>query len=119
MSILTYSKEAPVRNEAYRRLVASLPCWLCGTHGRSQAAHADQGKGVAMKSDDRTCYPLCCTQLGMPGCHDLVGASGRWTKAERREMEVHAARETQIRLIAAGLSDAKVRQVLIDMELWP
>ena len=32
------AKAAPVRSEAYRRAVASLPCIACGIQGYSQAA---------------------------------------------------------------------------------
>ena len=42
-------KAAPVRSEPYRRAVATLPCAICGVHGYSQAAHANQGKGMGMK----------------------------------------------------------------------
>ena len=42
-------KAAPVRNEAYRRAVASLPCAICGLYGYSQAAHGSEGKGMGMK----------------------------------------------------------------------
>lgn len=43
------TKSAPVRNEAYRRAVASLPCCICGVPGYSQAAHGSAGKGMGMK----------------------------------------------------------------------
>ena len=43
------TKAHPVRNEAYRRAVASLPCAICGVPGYSQAAHGSEGKGMAMK----------------------------------------------------------------------
>ena len=41
------TKAHPVRNEAYRRAVASLPCVICGVSGYSQAAHGNSGKGAA------------------------------------------------------------------------
>ena len=41
------AKAAPVRSEAYRRLVASLPCIACGIQGYSQAAHLPpEAKGM-------------------------------------------------------------------------
>lgn len=46
------AKAAPVRSEAYRRAVASLPCAICGVYGYSQAAHANTGKGMGMKAAD-------------------------------------------------------------------
>lgn len=55
--------------EAYRRIVASLPCAWCGIAGASQHAHENQGKGWALKVDDRRALPLCCDQPGRAGCH--------------------------------------------------
>lgn len=61
-------KTEVVRHEGYRRLVADLPCKLCGIVGYSQAAHPPpSGKGV--KEDDRLCWPACCTRVGILGCH--------------------------------------------------
>ena len=42
-------KAAPVRSEAYRRIVAAMPCIHCGIAGYSQHAHANAGKGKGMK----------------------------------------------------------------------
>ena len=63
------AKAAPVRSEAYRRAVASLPCINCGIEGYSQHAHENAGKGKSMKADDRCAMPLCCTRPGIEGCH--------------------------------------------------
>ena len=62
-------KAAPVRSEAYRRAVATLPCIACGIEGYSQHAHENAGKGKSMKADDRCAMPLCCTRPGIEGCH--------------------------------------------------
>ena len=62
-------KAAPVRSEAYRRAVASLPCIACGIYGYSQHAHGNEGKGMGLKTDDRTGVPLCCARPGEEGCH--------------------------------------------------
>ena len=62
-------KETPLRSEAYRRAVASLPCIHCGIEGYSQHAHENDGKGKGMKVDDRCAMPLCCTRPGIEGCH--------------------------------------------------
>lgn len=56
------AKAMPVRSEAYRRAVASLPCVNCGVHGYSQAANTGKGKGT--KTHDfmtfrRTTCPHC------------------------------------------------------------
>ena len=42
-------KSAPVRSEALRRAVASLPCVNCGVPGHSQCAHSNSGKGAGIK----------------------------------------------------------------------
>lgn len=56
-------------SEAYRRAVAALPCIWCGIADYSQHAHLNLGKGFALKTDDRTGFPLCCTRPGIEGCH--------------------------------------------------
>lgn len=62
-------KEEPVRSEAYRRLVAKLPCAHCGIAGYTQHAHENDGKGKGLKVDDRRAMPLCCVRPGIEGCH--------------------------------------------------
>lgn len=62
------TKDDPVRSQAYLRAVASLPCIACGIQGYSQAAHLPpEAKG--MKQSDLLTFPLCCTRVGIPGCH--------------------------------------------------
>ena len=43
----SFPKSKPVRSAAYRRIVASLPCCICGVPGQSQAAHGS-GAGTAV-----------------------------------------------------------------------
>ena len=62
-------KAAPVRSEAYRRIVAAMPCIHCGIAGYSQHAHANEGKGMGIKTDDRAGFPLCAPRPGIEGCH--------------------------------------------------
>lgn len=85
--MLSFPKANVCRSDAYRRLVAQLPCIHCGRSGNSQAAHADEGKGAHYKSDDRTCMPLCAVRYGSAGCHALLGASGAYSRDERRALE--------------------------------
>ncbi len=66
---ITIEKEHLVRSEPYRRLVAQLPCIWCGICGYSQHAHLNLGKGMGLKTDDRTGFPLCCSRPGIEGCH--------------------------------------------------
>lgn len=63
------AKVAAVTSEPYRRAVASFPCAACGIFGYSQHAHGNEGKGLGLKTDDRTGVPLCCTRPGEEGCH--------------------------------------------------
>ena len=101
-------KAAPVRSEAYRRAVASLPCAICGAPGYSQAAHANQGKGMGMKACDLTCFPACGPRPGIQGCHAALDQGALFTKAVRRELEPVWAADTQRRLLAMGLVPASL-----------
>jgi hypothetical protein len=101
--ISAIEKENAVRSEAYRRLVAARPCIHCGIRGHSQAAHADQGKGGHIKSDDRTCYPACGPRVGHIGCHALIGMTGSMPREERRALEQKYAEQTRAEIIRSGL----------------
>ena len=97
-------KAQPVRHEGYRRLVAAMPCARCGKPGPSQAAHSDSaGKGMGIKSDDRTCYPLCADGPGWRGCHYLIGTGGMLSREQRRELEARYGAQTRAAIRAAGL----------------
>ena len=97
------AKTPPVRSEALRRAVASLPCVICGMPGYSQAAHGSEGKGMAMKACDLTMFPACCDRPGVQGCHAKLDQGALFTKAVRRELEPVWAADTQRRLLAMGL----------------
>lgn len=101
-------KEAPVRSEAYRRAVASLPRAICGVDGYSQAAHGNTGKGMAIKSCDLTCFPACATRPGVVGCHARLDQGAMFTKEERRQLEPVWAAATQARVLALGLWPKKL-----------
>jgi hypothetical protein len=60
---------APVRDEPYRRWVASLPCFECRIAGYSNAAHPNTGKAKGAKLSDAACFPLCVDRPGVVGCH--------------------------------------------------
>lgn len=97
------AKAAPVRSEAYRRLVARLPCAVCGVPGYSQAAHANLGKGMGLKACDLTCFPACGPRPGIQGCHAALDQGALFTKAVRRELEPVWAADTRRKLLALGL----------------
>lgn len=83
-------KENPLRSEAYRRLVESLPCINCGIAGYSQHAHCNEGKGKGLKVDDREAMPLCCQRPGIEGCH---AAFDQYRLFEGRDSHREKARE--------------------------
>lgn len=116
-------KDAPVRSEPYRRLVASLPCDRCRVEGYTQAAHGDMDKGMGIKTCDLTCWPGCGprpashSDLMYQGCHWYV--SRMMTREERREYESEAAARTRLALLVEAQDDAKVRKILQDVGLLP
>jgi hypothetical protein len=74
-------KLAPLRSEPYRRYVASFACFGCGLVGSSQCAHANEGKGMAMKVCDRRTFPLCFP------CHSNLDNTRGMTRDQRRQLE--------------------------------
>lgn len=91
------------RSESYRRYVAAHPCFGCGIEGCSQAAHPNFDKGLAMKTDDRLCFPLCGPRPFTMGCHaahDL--AADELTRDERREVEKRWSARMQAKARADG-----------------
>ena len=95
-------KAAPVRSEAYRRAVASLPCIACGIQGYSQAAHLPpEAKG--MKQSDLLTFPLCCTRVGIPGCHQDYDQYRLFPREAAMTVGRAWAADTQRRIHAMGL----------------
>ena len=95
-------KSKPVRSEAYRRAVASLPCCICGIAGYSQAAHGSgvgtaTCKGMGIKSCDLTCFPACAIR-----CHPALDQGALFSKAVRHELEPVWAADTQRKIRAMG-----------------
>ena len=87
-------KAAPVRDEAYRRLVAALPCIHCGIAGRSQAAHGPAlGRGI--KASDLETFPLCADAPGRTGCHTAFDQYVLFDAEERRKMAALWAEQTR------------------------
>ena len=102
------AKAAPVRSEAYRRAVATLPCVICGVPGYSQCAHSNSGKGAGIKASDLDSFPLCTVHPGadgklVQGCHENFDRGALFTKAVRRELEPVWAADTRRKLLALGL----------------
>ena len=106
-------KSAPVRSEAYRRAVASLPCINCGVPGHSQCAHGNSGKGAGIKASDLDSFPLCTVHASadgrlVQGCHENFDQGALFTKAARRELEPVWAADTRRRVKAMGLWPARL-----------
>ena len=104
-------KDDAVRSEEYRRLVAQLPCKHCGVHGHSQAAHPNTGKGAALKTDDRLCFPLCCDRPGVQGCHPKFDQHALYSRAARREIEPAWAADTRRQITAMGQWPANLQRI--------
>lgn len=97
-AVISLPKKPPFRSEAYRRRVAALPCAHCQRPGPSQCAHADEGKGLSLKASDHDTYPLCADGPGRRGCHALIGASGAFTREQRRVLERKYVAQTRAEL---------------------
>ena len=95
-------KENPLRSEAYRRAVASLPCIHCGIEGYSQCAHANTGKGTGTKSSDTESFPLCACQPGRRGCHSLFDQGALFSKEARRAKEAEWVAKTRNQIQESG-----------------
>lgn len=95
-------KSAPVRSEAYRRLVASLPCVACGIQGYSQAAHLPP-EARGLKQSDLLAFPLCCARIGVPGCHQDYDRYRMYPKHAAMTVGRAWAADTQRKILAMGL----------------
>ena len=102
------TKDAPVRSEAYRRAVASLPCAICGVPGYSQCAHSNSGKGAGIKASDLDSFPLCTVHpiadgRLVQGCHERFDQGALFSKLVRRELEPVWIADTQRKIYSMGL----------------
>lgn len=97
-AIISLPKRQYVRDEKYLRAVAALACAHCGKPGPSQAAHSDNGsdgKGMGIKACDLSAWPGCADAPGRVGCHTLLGATGAFTRHQRRHLESKYAEQTR------------------------
>jgi hypothetical protein len=116
-AICAIPKDLPIRSQAYLRLVAQLPCMHCGIWGYSQAAHANTGKGMALKACDLQTFPLCCDRPGQRGCHCLFDQGALFGKEARRLIEPAWVADTQRRIHAMGIWPKKYPYPLVALEL--
>ena len=89
-------KQPASQCEAYMAAVRRLPCYRCGTAAPSQCCHADEGKGLGIKTDVRRSWPGCAE------CHYFVGSTGKLGKEGRRAFETEAGAETRREVMARG-----------------
>lgn len=94
---VSFPKPTTFRSERLRRAIATLPCMDCGRSGATQAAHANQFKGMAIKASDARVAALCVS------CHARLDTGGDMTKTERRAYETEMVLKTYICLMESGL----------------
>jgi hypothetical protein len=102
-----YPKAVIVRSKPYLRWVASLACAGCGIEGFSQAAHANYGKGMAMKTCDTRTFPLCGPHWGRIGCHAEHDLRIDMTRDDGREREDRYTSQTRRLAIDAGRTELR------------
>lgn len=90
-----FPKARLVRSEAYRRFVASQPCFGCGVEGYSQCAHANHGKGLSMKTSDLATFPLCGPHGAHMGCHTMHDLCLDMSRDDRRALEAEYVERMQ------------------------
>lgn len=100
--VVAMPKAQIVRSVAYLRVVAALPCRACGLHGHSQAAHVPAA-GKGMKQSDLETFPLCCTRVGVPGCHFEFDQYRMFGSQETRRVGLMWAAETRALIERKGL----------------
>jgi hypothetical protein len=52
-------RRGPTRDPTYRAWIRTLPCTICGSVWKVEAAHTGCGGGMSMKPSDYSCIPLC------------------------------------------------------------
>lgn len=72
-------KDSAYRSEAWLSAVRKLHCMRCFREGATQAAHRNEGKGMAIKADDCLVAALCVD------CHAEIDQGKDMTRQERRE----------------------------------
>jgi len=108
--VVPLPKENALQHQGYMALVRQLPCARCGffRKGFIQFCHADEGKGMAIKTDCRLGWPGCAPHDSRMGCHWYVGTSGEMPRASRRAFERSAGDSTRALIIASGKWPARL-----------
>lgn len=101
--VVTVPKENALQHEGYMDIVRRMACAHCGRPGPSQFCHADEGKGMALKSDSRLGWPGCADAPGWIGCHTLIGSTGTFKRDHRRALEANLGAKTRREVFERGL----------------
>ena len=66
-------RRGPPRDPLYRAWIRTLPCTICGSVWRVEAAHTGSDGGMSMKPSDYSCIPLCknCHTAGKGAYHRI------------------------------------------------
>jgi len=87
-----FQKQKYFRSKKHLKLVASLPCQVCGTENQTQAAHSNWaelgGKAKSLKASDEYTAALCLK------CHYEIDQGKTLTKEERQDLWQKAHQKT-------------------------
>lgn len=79
-----FQKQKYFRSKKHLKLVASLPCQVCGTENQTQAAHSNWaelgGKAKSLKASDEYTAALCL------GCHYAIDQGKDLSREERQKL---------------------------------
>lgn len=101
-------KEDMQRSSTYEAAVRKLPCARCGVVGFTQFCHADEGKGMGIKTDVRRGWAGCGPHHGVPGCHYVIGTGGTLLREDRRAEERRLAEWTRAEIVRLGVWPARL-----------
>ena len=92
-------KHKYVRSKLLLKLVSMIPCQLCGSWERVQAAHSNwgNGKGRGIKADDNCVAALCYE------CHREIDAGSKMDRKERKNAWAVAHLSTVNYLLEHGI----------------
>jgi hypothetical protein len=94
--LIDHTKPSTFRSAMLRYAVAHLPCMRCNRIGATQAAHANQFKGMGIKASDALICALCFD------CHAELDQGGVMNKEARRAFEFEMIAKTYAALMERG-----------------
>jgi hypothetical protein len=67
-------RQGPPRDPRYMAWIRTLPCAVCGSRWRVEAAHTGCDGGMSQKASDYSCVPLCrYCHTGGRGAYHRIG----------------------------------------------